>query len=78
MRSRDLTPQERLVQAINDNQALALIIADLFDKDDVRQEYLSHQLVWTAERLKRALASWQKELAADDGDGDGETVGDAA
>ncbi|WP_286166585.1 hypothetical protein [Ochrobactrum sp. POC9] len=29
-----MTPQERLVQAINDATALSLIIGDLFDKDD--------------------------------------------
>lgn len=58
-----MTPQERLVQAVNDNNALSLILADLFDKDDVRQDFLARQVAHNADRLQRALAAWQKELS---------------
>ncbi|MCM0752205.1 hypothetical protein DEA98_15985 [Brucella pseudogrignonensis] len=58
-----MTPQEYLVQAVNDNSALSLILTDLFDKDDVRQDYLARQLAHNSDRLQRALAAWQKELS---------------
>ncbi|MCX2696152.1 hypothetical protein [Ochrobactrum chromiisoli] len=58
-----MTPQERLVQAVNDNNALSLILTDLFDKDDVRQDFLARQIAHNADRLQRALAAWQKELS---------------
>ena len=61
-----MTPQERLVQSVNDNSALALIMGDLFDKDDIRQEFLARQLSMNADRLQRALAAWQKELAEEE------------
>jgi len=60
-----MTPQERLVQAINDATALSLIIGDLFDKDDVRQDFLARQLISATERMNRALGAWQKELSED-------------
>ena len=60
-----MTPQEYLVQAVNDNSALSLILTDLFDKDDVRQDYLARQLAHNSDRLQRALAAWQKELSAE-------------
>ncbi|MEE9925806.1 MAG: hypothetical protein PBV01_20960 [Brucella anthropi] len=60
-----MTPQERLVQAINDATALSLIIGELFDKDDVRQDFLARQLVSATDRMNRALAAWQKELSED-------------
>ena len=58
-----MTPQQYLVQAVNDNSALSLILTDLFDKDDVRQDYLARQLAHNSDRLQRALAAWQKELS---------------
>lgn len=58
-----MTPQERLVQAVNDNNALSLILTDLFDKDDVRQDFLARQIAHNSDRLQRALAAWQKELS---------------
>ncbi|WP_435656166.1 hypothetical protein [Brucella pituitosa] len=58
-----MTPQQYLVQAVNDNSALSLILTDLFDKDDVRQDYLARQIAYNADRLQRALAAWQKELS---------------
>lgn len=58
-----MTPQERLVQAVNDNNALSLILTDLFDKDDVRQDFLARQIAHNAGQLSRALAAWQKELS---------------
>ena len=61
-----MTPQERLVQAVNDAQALALILGDTLNRDDLKQDYLARMVDINADRLTRSLAAWQKELSADD------------